>query len=114
MAANFETTTPKKLLVTFKKAIDDGHIVTWEYDKTSGDFTHTPPQWKNKAWLRPTVYEGQRLVFNIIGRNDEKLLKATYGLYHGRFIESMLTHCDGLFTVATATAAATNRDMLAA
>jgi hypothetical protein len=43
MAINFETTTPKKLLAAFKKAIDDGHVKTWRYD-ADGDFIHTPDQ----------------------------------------------------------------------
>jgi hypothetical protein len=111
MAINFETSTPKKLLTTFKKAIDDGHVVTWQYDD-AGDFTHTPDQWKYRAWLRPVIYEGSLLTFNFIGRIDEKASKPLYAVYHGRFIESMLAHCDELFTAAAATALATNSDLL--
>jgi hypothetical protein len=39
MAVHFKTKTPKKLLAAHKKAIDDGHIATWSYDK-DGDFAH--------------------------------------------------------------------------
>jgi hypothetical protein len=113
MAINFETTTPRKLLNTFKKLIDEGHVVTWTYDK-DGDFIHTPDQWKDKGWLRPTIYEGKRLTLNFIGRTNNKTTKPIYGVYHGRFIESMLTHCDDLFTIGAATAAATNSDVIAA
>jgi hypothetical protein len=111
MAINFATPTPKKLLDAFKKAIDEGHIVTWQYDD-AGDFTHTPDQWKYRAWLRPVIYEGSQLTFNFIGRRDEKTTKALYGVYHGRFIESMLTHFDDLFSIAAATAGVTNADLL--
>src|SRR4051812_1597208 len=113
MAINFETTTPNKLIADFKKAIDDKHIVTWAYDK-DGDFYHTPDQWREAGWLRPTVYEGQRVTMNFLGRTGRKTSKADYGVYHGRFIESMLTHCDKLFTNAIASALPTNRDQIAA
>lgn len=108
MAINFDTTDPKKLLAAFKKAIDDNEVVTWSYDK-DGDFTHTPEQWKHQAWLRPVIYTG-RLTMNFIGNNKAKTTKVVYGVYHGRFIESMLTHCDGLFSVGAATAMPTNSD----
>ena len=108
MAINFDSADPSKLLAAFKKAIDDGHVVTWSYDK-DGDFTHTPDQWKNQAWLRPNIYTG-RLTLNFLGNNNVKTTKAVYGVFHGRFIESMLTHCDGLFTTGMATAMPTNSD----
>jgi hypothetical protein len=108
MAINFNTNDPRKLLATFKKAIDDKNVVTWSYDK-DGDFTHTPDQWVNQAWLRPVVYEG-RLTLNFIGNIKVKTGKALYGVYHGRFIESMLTHCDALFISGGATAMPTNSD----
>lgn len=110
MAVNFETADPYKLLAAFKKAIDDGHVVTWAYDK-DGDFTHVPDQWKNKAWLRPVIFSG-RLTLNFVGNTKIKTSKAVYGVYHGRFIESMLTHCDGLFSTGTATAMPTNSDYI--
>lgn len=108
MAINFETTTPKKLLAAFKKAIDDKHVVTWAYD-SDGDFYHTPPQWKDKAWLRPTIFDGQRLTFNYLTRTATTS-KPDYATYHGRFIESMLAHCDELFTTSVATSMPTNSD----
>lgn len=110
MAINFETAEPAKLLAAFKKAIDDKHVVTWSYDK-DGDFTHTPDQWNRRAWLRPVMYQG-RLTMNFLGRQNEKTSRAVYGVYHGRFIESMLTHCDKLFKSGAATAMPTNSDYI--
>jgi hypothetical protein len=101
MAIQFETTTPKKLLAAYKKAIDDGHVTTWAYDE-DGDFTHTADQWNKKAWLRPKVVEGTALAFNIIKPKEATLSSAIYAIYHGRFIETMLRHCDGLFSSARA------------
>ena len=103
MAIYLVTDTPNKLLTAFKKAIDDGHVVTWSYDK-DGDFTHTATQWKSLAWLRPSVVEKQRLVLNIMPPQSSKVSSEVYAIYHGRFIESMLAHCDKLFTTGCATA----------
>jgi len=102
MAITFTTSDPVGLLKTFKKAIDDGHVVTWIYDK-DGDFTHNTDQWRYQAWLRPTI-QVDRLVMTIIPRKDRSVTKAVYGVYHGRFIESLLTHCDELFSNAFASA----------
>lgn len=110
MAINFETSDPYKLLAAFKAAIDEKKVVTWSYDKEN-DFTHTPDQWKNLAWLRPAIYQG-RLTMNILGRKDQRTSSVLYAVYHGRFIESMLTHCDKLFTSSAATAMPTNNDYI--
>lgn len=108
MALYFLTDTPNGLLSTFKKAIDDGHVATWAYDK-AGDFTHTAQQWKNSAWLRPSTATGQ-LVLNTIKPTDKNITWEVYGIYHGRFIESMVIHCHDLFTNAQATASPTKDD----
>ncbi len=103
MAIYFKSTTPKKLLSTFRKAIDDGHVATWSYDR-DGDFTHTAKQWNRLAWLRPIVEEGATLKMVIIKPKDQSISSEVYGIYHGRFIEAMLVHCDSLFASARATA----------
>lgn len=102
MAIHFRTKTPKKLLATYKKAIEDGHVTTWSYDK-EGDFTHTAEQWNKRAWLRPRVRPGEALTFVIVKPTARSVSSSVYAVYHGRFIESMLRHCDGLFTNAEAT-----------
>ena len=101
MAIHFDTKTPKKLLAAYKKAVDDGHVKTWSYDK-DGDFTHTAEQWSRKAWLRPKIQEGTALVFYILTPQDTSLSSIDYAVYHGRFIESVLNHCDKLFDQARA------------
>jgi hypothetical protein len=111
MAINLITDTPNKLLATFKKAIDEGHVVTWSYDK-DGDFTHTATQWKGQAWLRPSVVEKERLVLNIIRPQNSKVSLEVYAIYHGRFIESMLAHCNQLFTSGRATASPDGTDLV--
>ncbi|MHB1528617.1 MAG: hypothetical protein ACYCXT_04160 [Acidiferrobacteraceae bacterium] len=111
MAIYFITETPKKLLAAYKKAIDDGHVSTWAYD-TDGDFTHTADQWNRKAWLRPRVQDGKVLTLNILGPKDATLSTTVYAVYHGRFIESMLAHCDKLFREARATSLPVGGDVI--
>ena len=102
MAISIRTATPKALLAKIKKAIDDGHVETWSYDE-DGDFTHNVPQWKNKAWLRPKVEAGV-LRLGILRPRDVEMSYEVYGVYHGRFIEMVVTHFDNQFTIASATA----------
>jgi len=100
MAIHIKTRTPKKLLSAYKKAIDDGHVKTWTYDG-QGDFTHTTEQWTKKAWLRPKIKEKEELTLYILAPREADLSTAVYAVYHGRFVESMLRHCDSLFTDCT-------------
>jgi hypothetical protein len=101
MAIYLKTSTPRKLLAAYKKAIDDGHITTWSYD-SDGDFTHTADQWNRKAWLRPKIEGDSLLALYVLAPKDTKISSAVYAVYHGRFIESMLRHCDNLFGEARA------------
>lgn len=103
MAIFFKSASPSQLLEAYKQAIDAGHIDTWSCD-SDGDFTHTVSQWNREAWLRPKMIDESTLAFFILGRKEKRLSVTTYAVYHGRFIESMLAHCDGLFNEAHATA----------
>jgi hypothetical protein len=103
MAVYAYTETPHSLLRSIKEAIEQEKIETWSCD-SDGDFTHTPPQWKRRAWLRPTVEEGQRIVFNIIPPKNRRISRLIYGVYHGRFIEMLLTHFDDRIHQACASA----------
>lgn len=109
MAIFFKTKTPNKLLKAFKQAIDDGHIVTWSYD-SEGDFTHTTEQWKNRAWLKPKVQAETALKMVVVKPKDKTITSEVYAIYHGRFIEAMLRHCDELFSRAEATALPDSED----
>jgi hypothetical protein len=111
MAIHIKTTTPRKLLTAYKKAIDDGHVTTWSYD-SDGDFTHSVEQWNKKAWLRPLVVEKTELVLHILTPKGTTLDSTVYAVYHGRMIESMLRHCDSLFEEAFASALAEKGDFI--
>jgi hypothetical protein len=101
MALYISADKPQNLLAAFKKAVDDGHIVTWTYKK-NGDFVHTPEQWKNKAVMRPSTSEAM-LQFGIVGR-EGVVTWPVYGVYHGRLIEEFLSHFSNQMKTATATA----------
>jgi hypothetical protein len=102
MAVIVATSDPSGLLQAIYAAIDKKQVETWSYDK-DGDFTHVPPQWKNKAWMRPEVSEGE-LRFGIIGPRNVTMSKLVYAVYHGRFIEMLLDHFDTKFSSAEASA----------
>lgn len=92
MAVYIKTNNPAGLLRKIKEYINKGKIDTWVYD-SDGDFTHVPEQWNKKAWFRPTV-ESERLVFGLLGQVNVTMTKKLYAVYHGRFIEMVLSHFD--------------------
>jgi hypothetical protein len=109
MAIQVTTDNPQELLDLIYSGIDKGTIETWAYD-TDKDFFHNTPdgQWKGKAWLRPTVANGA-LILNVFPPNAGVSVVA-YAVYHGRFIEMLLSHFDKKFSNAYATALATEED----
>ena len=108
MAVIAFTDNPAALLRAVTAAIDGGEIRTWSYD-IDGDFTHTAEQYVRRAWLRPRLSE-DRLILNIFPPRGRNLSRAIYGIYHGRFIEMLLTHFDRSFSKAVATAMPTSSD----
>jgi hypothetical protein len=102
MAIIVTTQRPQELLDAIYEGIDDGSIRTWDYDN-DGDFTHTKDQFVNRAWLSPIVGSGE-LKFGIIGQRGVPMTKGIYGIYHGRFIEMLLSHFDHKFSQAVASA----------
>ena len=92
MAVYARTSNPKGLLDKIKDYNKKRKIESWKYD-ADGDFTHIPEQWENKAWFRPNI-ESERLVFGLLGNKNIEMSKSLYAIYHGRFIEMLLTHFD--------------------
>jgi hypothetical protein len=110
MAVKAYCNDPLLLLNKIKAGIRSGSIQTWTLDK-DGDFSHSPMQWMNKGWFRPVIGQGV-LLFNILGPTQAVMSKETYGVYHGRFIEMLLTHFDTDCSSATATALPVSGDIL--
>lgn len=92
MALYIQTRFPSDLLASIKNLIGQRRIETWSFD-TDGDFTHEPEQWRNLAWLRPSLGNGE-LKFGIVGNQNNVMTKPVYGVYHGRFAEMILIHFD--------------------
>ena len=113
MALIVTTTQPTALLKSICTAIDNKTVETWSYQDINGlrYFTHTPDQWKNKAWFTAVVYPGE-LQFGIVKPKDQTLSKVVYGVYHGRFNEMLLSHFDNSFVSAKATAKAVTPDVI--
>jgi hypothetical protein len=108
MAIHTFTNDPAGLLTTIKKLIDAKKIDTWSYD-ADGDFTHTPAQWKSKAWLRPEVEPG-KLQFSIVSNRTVPLTREIFAVYHGRFIEMLIAHVSDRHTHVDATASPVGKD----
>jgi hypothetical protein len=102
MAVRVFCQNPSSLLSKIKTSAKSGSLETWSID-SDGDFTHSPEQWKNRAWFRPKI-EDDKVVFNILAPKGTRMSRAVYAVYHGRFIEMLLTHFDLEFQRASATA----------
>jgi hypothetical protein len=108
MAIRFETKNPAALLAAYKKAIDDKHVVTWAYD-SDGDFYHTPEQWREYGWLRPSV-DGGVLTLRFLAKPNKVTTWEAWGVHHGRFVESMMAHCNSLYAEAHIPPAPSSQD----
>lgn len=96
MAILVYTRNPAGLLQQIKHDINQRKIVTWSCD-TDGDFTHNVDQWRNKAWFRPTVHS-DHLRLRIVPIQNQLVMRVVYGVYHGRFVETVITHYSTLIT----------------
>ncbi len=108
MAVKVRCDAPQILLDEIKASIRSGSIETWQLD-SDGDFTHAPEQWRLMAWLRPRI-EDDKLVLTILAPKNTQMSRTVYAVYHGRFIEMLLTHFDQKFSLAWATALPSSGD----
>jgi hypothetical protein len=110
MAIIIYTKNPNDFLDKIYSAIDKGDIDTWSYN-TDKDLTHSPDQWKNKAWFRP-ITDIDILRFGIVANQKIEFTYQLYGLYHGRFIETLLTHFNNEFIRISTTAKPIEPDLV--
>lgn len=80
------------MLKHIRESIHDGSIETWIEDR-EGDFTHNTMQWRNRAWFHAVRYNGDRIEFRIVCTRQRPINRVEYAVYHGRFVEMLLTHC---------------------
>lgn len=89
------TDNPHDLVRKINNAIDEKRIVTWIYDEDE-DYIHNRKQWIGKAWITPVYdkHDASLLRFCIVEPKTQKMSRSTYAVYHGRFLEMLLTYFD--------------------
>lgn len=98
MAIYVNTDSPKMLVRRLRELIHEDEISAWILDEDN-DFTHSSHQWGGRAWIHPIIEE-ERVIFAIIGTRNEPITKLIYGIYMGRFLESLIMHLDRFFVTA--------------
>ncbi len=115
MAVIIATTKGTALLECIKKQIDAAKydrskIDTWIYNERN-DFTLTPAQWANRAWMRPFIHP-DTLTFNFVGNKQELTTREIFAVYHGRLVEMLIKHCPEYFSRVQATSDAVTGDII--
>lgn len=90
MAIYIRTQNPQRLIEGINRSIQNRDIVTWTVDK-EGDYTIDRDQWRFRAWMKPTLKEGQ-LVMSIIQSRKFPMTNELYAVYHGRFVSTVIAH----------------------
>lgn len=83
---------PNQLISSLNEAIMSRSVLTWAVDNM-GDYTISRDQWRYLAWMRPYI-EGNRIIFGIIQSRKYPMTRELYGVYHGRFVATLLSHFD--------------------
>lgn len=94
MAILIKTRQPKVLLNRLNESINNGSILTWQVD-AEGDYTIERMQWRCHAWFRPYV-RNELLAFGIIQSSNFPMTRQLYGVFHGRFVATLLSHFDDM------------------
>lgn len=95
MAIIIKTDNPKKLIKALNEAIDNREILTWSVDH-EGDYTIAREQWRYHAWFRLKILNSNVLAFGIVQSRKYKMTRDLYGIFHGRFVATLLSHFDNL------------------
>ena len=95
MAIIIKTKNPQKLIKLLNEAIENQEILTWNVDQ-DGDYTITRDQWRYHAWFRPREIKKDELIFGIVQSRKYSMTRNLYGIYHGRFVATLLSHFDEL------------------
>lgn len=94
MAIIIKNKKPQLLLKQLNIAINNGDIHTWCVDE-DGDYTISRFQWFQHAWFRPYIDDNKGfLIFGIVQSSVYPMTQQLYGVYHGRFVATLLSHFD--------------------
>lgn len=94
MAIIIKTRYANVLLKQLNEAIANRSIQTWQVD-SEGDYTIVHAQWYCHAWFRPYVRD-ELIVFGIVQSLNFPMTRQLYGVFHGRFITTLLSHFDNM------------------
>lgn len=92
---HLKDSTSKEFQDAFIDRIKSNHITTWVVDEDK-DITIKREDWRNKAWMRFLRINAQEIVIGIVESKKYRLTKEIYGVFHGRFLVTMLTHFDNI------------------
>ena len=92
MAIIVKTDNPEKLRASIVSYMSDEYVSTWIIDDEE-DITLDREQWRYRAWMHMEVKDGV-LAIGIIASRRYKLTKEIYGVFHGTFLTTLLTHFD--------------------
>ena len=95
MAITIKTKNPQKLIKSLNDAIENREILTWSVDQ-DGDYTIARDQWRYHAWFKPQDIKDGELIFGIVQSRKYNMTRKLYGIYHGRFVATLLSHFDDL------------------
>jgi hypothetical protein len=110
MAVRAFTDRPEALLSAIKRGVADGRVKDWKIDE-DGDLTLTGEIFSNEAWMRPKVLS-DRLLFNIVGKQNGEMSTRLYAVYHARLVQMLLLYFDTKLKTAVATALPTSGDQV--
>lgn len=118
MSIRYRSADPSRLLAAFNQAIDNHQngrqgprVDTWRYvlHQQHYFYTHTSQNWRDKAWLRADVEQGQ-LAFYILPVENVRVTRDTYAYYAGHLTETFIRHFAGAFSLAQTTSNADGND----
>ena len=111
MSISFRSADPDQLLKSLNRAIDNhqqgrsgDRIDTWRYVQHQGHYfyTHTSQNWRDKAWLRADLQQGQ-LVFVVRPVQNVGLTRDVYAYYVGHLAETFIRHFSRQWSTAQTT-----------
>jgi len=118
MAIHFRSSDPTRLLAAFNQAISNHQngkpgprIDTWRYvlHEQHYYYTHTSQNWRDKAWLRADIDQGQ-LAFYVRPVEGVRLTRDVYAYYAGHLVETFIRHFPSAFSLAQTTPNASGSD----
>ena len=89
MSLVVKTPDPEGLLENIKAGNATRKIRTWTCN-AKGNFTHSPQQWRDQAWLKPIVRRGCLHFLVLLPAGEAK--QGVAGVYQGRFAEMLQNH----------------------